>query len=184
MKTQFGKRNGCKFASDAVLRGDWVALHGLMVQGGLSADCPFPSNESVPVQLTTWARRYNSTHPNRSLIKHELEAEISFGTPLLHQVVMAEGIDNKKSFAPGIKLLLDRGADIDLQDRANGYTALHIACMLCRSNLMEFLLSKKAKRDIKSWDGQIATELMPRWCKTVIKADSSTDEADYDEMSL
>lgn len=184
MKSQWGKRNGCKFASDAVLKGDWLALHGLLLQGGLSADCPFPSNEKVKVPLVTWAKRYNSTHPDQTLIRHELEAEISYGTPLLHQVVIAEGIENKASFVPGLKLLIERGADINLQDNAQGDTALHVACSLCRTGLIDFLMQKRAKRDIRNKKGKTATEMMPRWCKTIIKANTPADEADLDELSL
>lgn len=182
MKTQWGKRNGCKFASDAVLRGDWVALYGLLIQGSANADCPFPVQAPVPLKLTTWARRYNSTHPNRDLVKHSLTAEITYGTPLLHQVVMAEGVDNQKSFRQGLDVLLKNGADINLQDKTNGYTALHVACMLCRSHLMEYLLSKKADRTKKDFKGKTATELMPKWCKTVVKAPQYYDPHSTNQM--
>lgn len=170
MATKWGKRNGCKFASDAVMRGDWLALYGLLMQGGINADCPYPSRETTKFNIITWARRYNSTHPNRDLIKHDMKVEFTYGTPLLHQVVMTEGITNKASHRPGLKVLLDNGADINLQDKANGYTALHVACMLCRTTLIDFLISKNADRSIESHDGEIATDLMPRWCKTVVKA--------------
>lgn len=146
-----------------------MALHGLMVQGGVAPDCPYPSNERQTLNIVTWAHRYNSTHPNRDLIKHELKAVISFGTPLLHQVVMAEGVTNRVSFRPGLKLLLDRGADINKQDQANGYTALHLACLLCRTALIDFLLERGAQRDIRASNGKTATEMMPKWCKKVIR---------------
>jgi hypothetical protein len=172
MKSQWGKRNGCKFASDAVLKGDWKALTGLMIQGGLSADCPFPSNETHTIKLVTWAQRYNSTHSDPQLIPHNLEAKVSYGTPLLHQAIIAEGIDNKRSFKHGLQFLLDRGADIDLQDDSDGNTALHIASMLCRTQLIEFLISKKAKRDVENDDGLVAIETMPKWCKHIVRPNS------------
>jgi len=160
-----------------------MALHGLMLQGGVSADCPFPSNErQTPIKVVTWARRFNSTHPNRDVIKHELEAEISFGTPLLHQAVIAEGITNKQSFRPGVKLLLDMGADIDMQDKAKGYTALHLACILCRTSLIDYLLEKGARRDILAKNGKSATEMMPRWCKKVLKPTPSNLTGEYEEQ--
>lgn len=175
MATKWGKRNGCKFASDAVLKGDWLAVFGLLMQGSINANCPYPSNNGPRLNIVTWARRYNSTHPNRDLIKHELTADVTYGTPLLHQTVMSEGITNKASHKPGLKVLLDNGADINLQDKSNGYTALHVACMLCRSHLIDYLLSRKADRTILSHDGDLATDLMPRWCKTVVKAPSYYD---------
>lgn len=159
-----------------------MALHGLMLQGGISADCPFPSNERrAPLKIVTWARRFNSNHPNRDLIKHELEADISFGTPLLHQAVIAEGITNKVSFRPGLKLLLGMGANINLQDKAHGYTALHLACMLCRTSLIDYLIENGAKRDIPANNGKNALEMMPRWCKTVVKPSKRGDTYDYDQ---
>lgn len=190
MATKWGKRNGCKFASDAALRGDWLALHGLILQGSANADCPYPASTPVRLDIVTWAKRFNSNHPNQDLIKHDLKAEVSYGTPLLHQVVMAEGLANKQSYKPGLKLLLDNGADIDLQDKADGNTALHVACKLCRTTLIDYLLSRKANRKIENLDGEIATDLMPRWCKTVVKAEdyynpsinkTSTNPKDYQD---
>lgn len=180
MKNQWMKKNGCKFASDAVFNGDWNALRGLMVSKGISADCPWPTNETKKVKVTTWARKYVSTHPNGELVQHDMEVEIGYGTPLLHQVVIAEGIDNKRTYRPGLQMLLENGADINLQDRQNGYTALHYACMLCRSYLMQFLISKKADLDILSKDGRKPAEMMPRWCKTVIRRPQNKEEEDDD----
>lgn len=183
MQSKWGKRNGCKFASDAVLNGDWKALIGLMAQNGLSAHCAFPAGTlPIPLKIVTWARRYNSTHPNNQLIRHELKATISAGMPLLHQVVIAEGVLNSKSFRPGLQLLLDRGADIDAQDKEYGYTALHWACKLCRSQLMQYLIEKKANRNVKSFDGETPTELMPKWCKTVIRKATDVVEDEEDDL--
>lgn len=176
MKSQWGKRNGCKFASDAVLNGDWGALYGLMIQSGLSAECPYPSNQGSSLNIVTWSRRFNTTHPNRDLVRHDIKAEIHYGMPLLHQVVVAEGIENKKSFRQGLQVLLDNGADIDAQDSKYGYTALHWACMLCRSHLMQYLIEQRADRSITSYSGKTATEMMPKWCKTVIRHPSDTEE--------
>lgn len=176
MKSQWGKRNACKFASDAVLNGDWTALFYLITHSGASADCKYPSDQPQTLNIVTWANRYNANHPRQDLVKHDLKAEISYGTPLLHQVVMAEGVTNKKSFRPGLKVLLDAGADIDAQDLKHGYTALHVACKLCRTSLVEYLLANKADRTIEDYDGRVATDLFPRWCKMTVRYPPNEDD--------
>lgn len=95
-----------------------------------------------------------------------MDLEISHGIPLLQLAVISEGIENK-SQKPLINFLVKNGAQLELQDEA-GNTALHYACSLCRTNLIEVLVKKGASFKTENFTKQTPIDVMPDWCKSKI----------------
>lgn len=58
-----------------------------------------------------------------------------------------------------IILLLNAGADVDIQDD-NGSTSLHIAAMICNVAIVQILISYGADQTIKDYDQDLAIDLV------------------------
>ena len=66
---------------------------------------------------------------------------------------------NSKALATAkVKLLLDKGADIDAQDE-NGNTALHLACSASNISVIQLLLSRNAKQNLRDCSGFLAIDM-------------------------
>ena len=66
--------------------------------------------------------------------------------------------DHEKNRAEVVSLLLDFGADVSIPEDTNGFTALHLACQVGRSDLVEMLLDHNA--EINAIDNNGMTPLL------------------------
>lgn len=57
------------------------------------------------------------------------------------------------------RMIVDLGADIDMQNR-QGNTALHLACLRRDPDMIQFLLERGAKTNLRNADGKTAEEMM------------------------
>mmetsp|Transcript_22863 Transcript_22863/g.20092 ORF Transcript_22863/g.20092 Transcript_22863/m.20092 type:complete len:708 (-) Transcript_22863:354-2477(-) len=100
-------------------------------------------------------------HKSRlNIVKYLLESGASVGEPKFSRhgkSPLIHAVEWKQQNL--IQLLLDYGADINVQDRNNGFTPLMYAAKFNNQDLCEFLLARGADKSYKNKNNKTATEL-------------------------